>query len=296
MAWILFAVLLIAGAGLILIGSINRQQRQRLVQQRLQDEGASRRELLDDRLQQIGKKAWTHRLVSLDHETAMLLNQAGWSKSSHRALFAGAQLALPIVLLLVVTVLLQSRAEPAEHPWLWYVCAIGIGMLAPKRILAKLVARRKAQLAAEVSIFIPLLRILFGAGLTVEQSIRVLSTEGAELMPVLSSEIKTLLMRVDSGMAMADEMKALSDRLEVDEFTDCMAILRQLTTQGGGAMQSLLTLKKLLDDRRLTTLQEKVSKVSAKMSIVMMLFLFPALLIVLAAPGFIAIGKGLGGM
>ena len=44
-------------------------------------------------------------------------------------------------------------------------------------------------------------------------------------------------------------------------------------------------LKQLIDDRRLTRLQEYISKLSAKMSVVMMVFLFPALLIVLAGPG-----------
>ncbi len=71
-------------------------------------------------------------------------------------------------------------------------------------------------------------------------------------------------------------------------------ILQQLLHQGGGAMKSLQALKQLLDDRRLTRMQEFISKMSAKMSVVMMVFLFPALLIVLAGPGFIAISKAIG--
>ncbi|MCY1186504.1 hypothetical protein D9M73_273830 [compost metagenome] len=59
-------------------------------------------------------------------------------------------------------------------------------------------------------------------------------------------------------------------------------------------MSSLLALKQLLDDRRLTGLQEYISKLSAKMAVVMMVFLFPALLIVLAGPGLSAIGRALG--
>lgn len=58
-------------------------------------------------------------------------------------------------------------------------------------------------------------------------------------------------------------------------------------------MKSLLALKQLLDDRRLTRLQEFISKMSAKMSVVMMVFLFPALLIVLGGPAFIAISRAL---
>jgi len=82
--------------------------------------------------------------------------------------------------------------------------------------------------------------------------------------------------------------------LGVDEFSDTCSILQQLLYQGGGAMKSLQALKQLLDDRRLTRMQEFISKMSAKMSVVMMVFLFPALLIVLAGPGFIAISKAMG--
>ena len=79
----------------------------------------------------------------------------------------------------------------------------------------------------------------------------------------------------------------------MDEFTDTCIILQQLIHQGGGAMKSLLALKQLLDDRRLTRLQEYISKMSAKMSVVMMVFLFPALLIVLGGPAMIAISRAL---
>jgi len=41
-------------------------------------------------------------------------------------------------------------------------------------------------------------------------------------------------------------------------------------------------------------MEEYISKMSAKMSVVMMMFLFPALLIVLGGPSFIAIARAFG--
>jgi tight adherence protein C len=143
----------------------------------------------------------------------------------------------------------------------------------------------------EISTFIPLLRILFESGMAVEQALRVLSTEGQKLLPELTRELRLILARVDSGLELGQELNKASVMLAVDEFTDTCVILQQLIQQGGGAMKSLLALKQLLDDRRLTRLQEYISKMSAKMSVVMMLFLFPALLIVLAGPGFTAITR-----
>jgi hypothetical protein len=112
-----------------------------------------------------------------------------------------------------------------------------------------------------------------------------------KLLPELTRELRLILARVDSGLELGQELNKASVMLAVDEFTDTCVILQQLIQQGGGAMKSLLALKQLLDDRRLTRLQEYISKMSAKMSVVMMLFLFPALLIVLAGPGFTAITR-----
>jgi len=139
-----------------------------------------------------------------------------------------------------------------------------------------------------------LLRILFESGMAVEQAIRVLSTQAQKLLPELTSELRLVLARVDSGLELGQELNQSANLLAVDEFNDTCVILQQLIQQGGGAMKSLLTLKQLLDDRRLTHQQEYISKMSAKMSVVMMLFLFPALLIVLGGPGFTAIARAFG--
>ena len=100
-----------------------------------------------------------------------------------------------------------------------------------------------------------------------------------------------MLVRVDSGLELSQELSKTAALLDVDEFNDTCVILQQLIQQGGGAMKSLQALKELLDDRRLTRMEEYISKMSAKMSVVMMVFLFPALMIVLAGPSLMAIAR-----
>ena len=103
-----------------------------------------------------------------------------------------------------------------------------------------------------------------------------------------------MLVRVDSGLELSQELSKTAALLDVDEFNDACVILQQLIQQGGGAMKSLQALKELLDDRRLTRMEEYISKMSAKMSVVMMVFLFPALMIVLAGPSLMAIARAFG--
>lgn len=247
-------------------------------------------------LRGIGGSSLGRRTLSMDGETLLLLNRLGWRKRSQQSLFSAIQLGTPLLLLLLVLII-QALLHEAPNPvWLAPAFALGIGYLIPKRVLAKAAKSRQEQLAQEVTTFIPLLRILFDVGMTVEQALRVLSKESQKILPQMTGELRQVLLRVDAGLELGRELRDLAALLEVDEITDCFVILEQLITQGGGAMASLLSLKELIDDRRLTAIEERVSKLSGKMSVAMMVFLFPALLIVLAGPGFIAIIGALGGM
>jgi tight adherence protein C len=291
---LLLSALMFAAAAFFLLLTVARQRRnERLVMSRLQGVVA-RDSRVSTLLRLLGDSRFGQRSVSLDSETQTLLNRIGWRRASQRSLFAACQLGTPIVAVCIVILVQTLFFSDVEYPLLAPMFALGLGYLAPKRILATAATRRQKQAVAEIATFIPLLRILFESGMAVEQALRVLSNEGRSLLPVLSSELRVMLVRIDSGLELGDELNKMAAVLAVDEFSDTCVILNQLIHQGGGAMKSLLALKQLIDDRRLTRLQEYISKLSAKMSVVMMVFLFPALLIVLAGPGFVAIGKALG--
>jgi tight adherence protein C len=293
MAMLISAVLFFA-ATLLLVGNVLAHRRQqRVVTSRLQGE-TEREDKIGRWLRTLGNTRIGQRTISLDNETQTLLNRIGCRKAGQRSMFAACQVGAPLVLL-GLTLLIQSVFFPEADPvWLAPFLGLATGYLLPKRVLASLAKRRQEQITQEISTFIPLLRILFESGMAVEQTLRVMSQEAQKLLPVLTSELRIVLARVDSGLELGEELNKTSLMLSVDEFSDTCTILQQLLHQGGGAMKSLQALKQLLDDRRLTRMQEYISKMSAKMSVVMMVFLFPALLIVLAGPGFIAISKAMG--
>lgn len=293
-------VLILALAAILLLLSQSRAagREQRLIEQRLGSQplprGAGQRVAqLFDRMSDSGLG---RRLQLRDDEVRLLLNQAGWSGNTPRSLYLMTLLLCPVLLVGIVLTVSVMPGHAIDSPSLPLLFAAGIGFLLPKRVLAYFAEKRRQRLAGEVIVFIQLIRILFDSGLTVEQSLRVVRQEGQNIVPVLAEELDAVLAHIDSGMDLAEELDQLSKRLAVGELSDCCNVLRQMVRQGGSARSSLQTLKQLFEDRRLTALQEKVSKLSAKMSLVMMLLLFPALLIILAGPGFLAITKALGGM
>ncbi|RMQ50621.1 hypothetical protein ALQ04_03860 [Pseudomonas cichorii] len=292
---LLMSAMLFAAAAFLLLSNLARQRRnERQVALRLKGQ-MIRESRIGSWLRLLGDTRLGQRSISLDTETQILLNRIGWRRASKRSLYAACQIGVPIGLFSVVVLVQVLFFTDLQQPFIAPIFALGVGYLIPKRALAAFAKYRQKQVVVEISTFIPLLRILFESGMAVEQALRVLSNEGKELLPVLSEEIRVILIRVDSGLELGEELRKSATLLAVDEFSDTCVILNQLIHQGGGALRSLLALKQLLDDRRLTRLQEYISKLSAKMSVVMMVFLFPALLIVLAGPGFTAIGHALGG-
>ena len=298
--WLIFAALLMAvgGALLLLLQALNGSREQRLISRRLgalaYPGGWTR--WLAGMTERMDDSFWVRRLQLMDSEARQLLQQAGWHESRYRTLYLISVFLTPLLFVLLVLLVKLLRAESEASYAVPLLFAAGIGFLLPKQVLKHFAKARRALIADEMILFVQLIRILFDAGLTVEQTLRVVCLEGRGITPQLARELDLALTRADNGIDLAEELDALARRLQVDPLNDCCGVLRQMLRQGGSARSTLLTLKQLFEDRRLTTLQERIGKLSAKMSLVMMVLLFPALLIVLAGPGVIAITKALGGL
>ena len=290
MAFLICVVLLLGAMALLINNVVQDRVSQQRVMQRLDGDktGPGKLSLW---MRAVGNSKFGQRSVSMDSETQTLLNRIGWRTASQRSLFAAFQVGTPIAFAGLVFLGYELFFPRSGNLLVVLLFSLALGYLIPKRLLAYAAKRRQQEVAIEVSTFIPLLRILFESGMAVEQALRVLSQEARHLLPVLTGELRVILARVDSGLELNQELSKTASLLDVDEFNDTCVILQQLIQQGGGAMKSLQALKELLDDRRLTRMEEYISKMSAKMSVVMMVFLFPALMIVLAGPSFVAISR-----
>lgn len=238
------------------------------------------------------------RMATLDSEVSLMLAQAGWRGREARILFSGLQVFLPLVAAAGMGFFwlpwsLQGPLDQRLFFVLFVLCALAY--LAPKFILRMLVKSRKRRIAGEVPVFVDLLRIFFDVGLGTDQALVAIANENKRVLPDLSGEIDIVLRQVAVGGERAQGMREMARVLDVPELTDMMALLGQIDQYGGSVQQPILQFAELLQDRRRTELQERVTKLSAKMTIVMVLFMFPALMIIAAGPGFLATIRALKG-
>jgi tight adherence protein C len=225
-------------------------------------------------------------------EVKLLLARAGWKRRTDLAVFYAIQTLLPISAGIASSSAFWVDGIGARD-WANGFIACATVWLLPKRIVAYLAAARQKRVAEQTLIMVHLLRVLLGTGLSVEQSLRSLVVDTRALLPDLAIELSTLLHRIDIGEDIGFAMRDMARCMDVPELTDLSMILEQTWRMGGNVTKSLSDLSTLMDERRQTSLKEKVSKLSGQMTIVMMVFLFPALLVFLAAPGFLAIARSM---
>ncbi|CCE24840.1 type II secretion system F family protein [Methylotuvimicrobium alcaliphilum] len=227
-------------------------------------------------------------------EMTRLLKQAGWHAPRKRLVFWSATWLTPFALALLGGVFGAADGDMTGTQKMALVfVAFVLGFLAPRYLLRYRAAARRNALAREMPTAIYLLRMLFDAGLSTEHTIRVMHEEGRILMPNLSEELVGVLQRFDAGHDRAEALSEMAAPLEVNELSDTVAIIKQVTRYGGNIRESLANFAQLIEERQQSAMREYVNRLSAKMSIVMMIFLFPALLIFLAGPGFLALARGL---
>ncbi|MGH8550454.1 MAG: type II secretion system F family protein [Methylococcales bacterium] len=231
--------------------------------------------------------------TSDEQETTRLIRQAGWNFGIQRSLFYLFAWLSP----LAAAAGALFYIIPAEIVGARAVAGVFIGFTAgfllPRYILRYCAGARQKALSKEVPTAIHLLRMLFDAGLSIEHALWVLHSESKALLPELSPELAVVLNRINAGHDRVDALSDMANPLDVPELSDTVAILKQVTRHGGNVRDSLLQFARLMDERQQSALREYVSKLSAKMTVVMVVFLFPALMIFLAGPGFIALAKAL---
>ncbi|APX92851.1 hypothetical protein BWR19_07860 [Halomonas sp. 1513] len=220
-------------------------------------------------------------------QLALILRQAGFigTRAQWHVLLAMALLVFGVF----AGGLLQATQQGLGWP---QVILNGLGWAALAAVAAWLWLkqarrRRTAKMDEEAEMLIQVTRMLWDSGMTLEGVLRGLIHNLDSSCRESVRELRLVLLRIEAGQAREEVLEEIAEIQLSAGLQDMCKLLAQISASGGGARQSLSALSELIRDRRRTRIQETVTKLSGKMSLVMMVFLFPALLIVLAGPAVI---------
>ncbi|MDE0855687.1 MAG: type II secretion system F family protein [Nevskia sp.] len=239
------------------------------------------------------------KLMETQSETGRLLIQAGWRDIRSRTVYYAFQAVTPVVLAgLAIAAAFTVKSKLFNPPFLYVtvLAAVALGILIPIRVLRLFASARRKRIQREVPLFVHLLVMLFDAGLSTRQAFANLVREGGGVLPELGGEIQLVLRQIEAGGDTSEVLRHVGDNLEVGDLTTILGVLRQVDRYGGEIREPLLDSLAVIEERRGLDMREMVNITSGRMTLVMVLFFFPALLIFSAGPAVTAFIRAFSGV
>ncbi len=227
-----------------------------------------------------------------DEGIELLLVRAGWRDARARTIFYLLQIGLPLLGLLVVLAVALPRGLSLQSVLVGMMAVI-MGLLLPRWLLRSAASNRQIRIRGEVPLLTNLLVMLLEAGLSTRQALHSLVRDGTGVLPELGSEFRLALRQIDAGGDLNDVLASMSRVLDVSELSGVLGVLRQVERYGGEVREPLLSALAVMEERRGLDLRERVNLLAGRMTVVMVLFFFPALMLCVAGPAFSSIFRAL---
>jgi tight adherence protein C len=223
--------------------------------------------------------------IVVAEEDRRLLDRCGFFDTTARARFFAARIGFSVLLPLIVFV--WRSGEPRLAVWMFG--ALAFGFMLPKWLVRRRAAARQRTVVSELPMFVDLLRLLQGVGLSLDQTLQVMINDFATVLPVMSKELALAQRQFNTGRMREQSLSRLSTSYENDDLTAVMRLVIQVDKHGGAVQEPLRQFGDRLRESRRATLRERIGALTVKMTGVMVVTLLPALLIMTAGPGFIGV-------
>jgi tight adherence protein C len=218
------------------------------------------------------------------------LVRAGYHSLTAAIVFSVAELVLPL-LLGIPLVLLVNWPLGLVYGGLLAV----VGFMLPSLVLGRLVEQRRLAITNGLPDVLDLLIVCLEAGCSLDQAIVKATEELYIVYPVLGEELKMLTAETRAGKPRIEAFKNLDARTRNDDVKSLVAMLVQTDRFGTSVSQALRTFAEVTRTKRRQRAEEKAAKVGVKMVFPLVLFVFPALYVVILGPAAIQIMKAFGG-
>ena len=228
-----------------------------------------------------------------------MLVHAGYRGSQGLYVLLGAKL-LSAILLPVVASILWSMYGDINYPIGNPVTIVGlilaslIGFILPDYVLQKRINARRLKMTEGFPDALDMLVVCVEAGLGLDAAISRVALEMRLSHPELSSELELNSLETRAGKTREEALKALSERMGVEEVNAMVTLLIQADKFGTSVGTALRSYSEEMRIKRIQRAREKAAKLPVQMLFPVMVFIFPALFLVILGPAVISIATTLG--
>ncbi|MFB9127741.1 type II secretion system F family protein [Paraburkholderia dipogonis] len=229
-------------------------------------------------------------------EDRRLLEQCGFVDTRTRGLFLLARLVGALVLPVLAGTLASAHLDGSRYAAL-VIVAVMTGFMLPKFVLRRRAGKRRRAVADELPLLVDLLRLLQGVGLSLDQSLQVVVNDFRGMLPVLAGELEIAQRQFAAGRTREQSLNRLASSYDNEDLRAVVRLLVQVDRHGGAVQGNRSSSSATGCARRARAmLRERIGRLAVKMTGVMIVTLLPALMIVTAGPGVLAVQHSLGKM
>ena len=252
----------------------------------------SRRESLQEFLESVGgrlNQSENPRMGAVARQIA----EAGYRHENAVAVYLGLRLLTAILFMFFGAFLAGFVADALLRPLMIVAFAL-LGWMIPFIVLKRKVRARKKALARGLADALDLMVVCVEAGLGVNQALMRVAEEMDRVSPAIADELTMVTLEMRAGTPREDALRNLAERTGNEDVRSWVNMMVQTDKFGTSIADSLRIHSDTLRTKRQQRAEEEAAKLTVKMLIPLVLFVFPAMFIVILGPAFISLSEFFG--
>lgn len=226
------------------------------------------------------------------------LMQAGFHNREAPVVFLGVKaVALALATVAVVMTLPMMIGQKGGNMGA-LALAVSVSLVAlygPDFVLKSRKTKREREYSEGFPDLLDLLVASVEAGLSLDAAVTRVTEELERRYPTLTIHLRFLVLELRAGRARKDAWSAFADRLGIEDARALATMLRQAEDMGTSLGDTLSVFSADMRMKRMLRAEEKALGLSAKLTVPLILFIFPALLGALMLPAIVRVMKVMGG-
>lgn len=222
-------------------------------------------------------------------ESKQKLAMAGYYSDQSFYTYWGIKIVLILVSPILVYLFFFLQGVTLWKCMLFAMFAMGLGMFTPDLFLYLRKKSRHEYIFKGLPDALDLLVVCIEAGLGLDAAMKKVSDEFHLSNRVLSEELKLTCAMIGMGKPREEALRDLGERTGVMDLKSLVAVLIQADRFGTSLAQTLRVHSEDMRTRRRQRAEELAAKTTVKLIIPLVLFIFPAIFVVLGGPAVIKI-------
>jgi tight adherence protein C len=262
--------------------SLQRRQRQ------------EKRERLEILMQTFGERV-TARRADWSRVQQMLL-QAGYRRSGAVAAYFGTRLVMMTLVGLAAVFGALAIGSPPAAVILGASVGAAFGWLGPQYHVKRRIRKRQMELQKALPDTLDLLVVCVEAGLGLNQALVRVSEEIEHVSTIMSEELVLTNLEIRAGTPRDEALRNLGERTGLGDLKSLTAMLIQTDRFGTSVATALRVHSDTMRTKRRQRAEEAAAKTTIKLVFPLVLFIFPAMFVVILGPAVLHILEQMKGL